>query len=121
MNYTKLLQKISKDVYEKIEEIFNENNVKGELTLKCDEFPQGMDYDYCKSLFYEFDLTDLSMIKIVRPHTDTDGLLVYFNDDNALWLDEFDTSALVRFYNNLKEIYEPDTERDLVDETETLR
>lgn len=106
MKYEKILQEVSNNVYKKIEKFFNENNVNGTLSLKCIKSRCGIDYDYCKSLTHDFEMTDLCITRIVKPYKDTCGLRVYFDDGSFKWLDEFDAGTLVRLYDEIKKLFE---------------
>ena len=93
--FSKQLLQIHDEVLKCIDEIFKKHSENGFLSLGED----GIDYDACRSIEYDWMYTNL-MLKTMDCKYD-----LYDEEYNVINLYDLDTSALVNFYNQLNSLY----------------
>lgn len=96
-NYRNQLNNIKSQILDEIWKIFNKCQEDGELSLEQDD--EGIDLDYIRGREYSWEQYNDEIIAM-----DKDGEL-YTNDDRELDLHDFDTWELLKFYEELVDIY----------------
>lgn len=95
--YRKKIYVIRKEILEKIYKIFDKHQEDGELSLMHND--EGIDLDYVRGREYSWEQYNDEILTM-----DKDGEL-YTEDNRDLDLHDFDTCELLKFYEELVEIY----------------